>query len=452
MQITVVGGGKVGFTLASQLEKEGHDIAIIDNRLKIIEKCDDQLDVLCIHGNGANVNTLKEGNIEEADMMIAVTGSDEVNLICCMLAKKLGVKNTIARVRNPEYVNSIELLKDELGLSMSINPERGAAREIVRSLHFSQGVHVSTFAKGRVEIAEIIVGEDSSLSNTKVRTIGSRHHGHVLICAVNRGKEVIIPDGEFVIQKGDRISVIGTTQHIESFLITTGISEYRNFNEIMIVGGGRITYYLASMMLGMNIRVKIIEKNPDKCRQLALQFPEANVILGDGTDQEFLLSENLTAMDAFVALTDNDEENVIISMFAASQGVGRVMPKINRMSLEFLLKKFDMINSVSPKYITANRIVRYVRAMQNAVGSNIESLITLNDNSVEALEFRVRKNCKFIGVPLKNLTFKPGILIGYISHNGHPEIANGNSSLQLDDTIVVVSSISKLRDLNDVLA
>lgn len=452
MQITVVGGGKVGFTLASQLEKEGHDIAIIDNRLPIIERCDDQLDVLCIHGNGANVNTLKEGNIEQADLMIAVTGSDEINLICCMLAKKLGVKNTIARVRNPEYVNSIELLKDELGLSMSINPERGAAREIVSSLHFSQGVHVSNFAKGRVEIAEIKVGKDSPFENTKVHTIGSHHHGQVLICTVNRGKEVIIPDGEFVIEQGDRISVIGTTQYIEKFLISTGVSEYRNFNEIMIVGGGRITFYLTSMMLSMGIRVKIIEKNPDKCRTLALNFPDANVICGDGTDQEFLLSENLTTMDAFVALTDNDEENVIISMFASSQGVERVMPKVNRMSLDFLLEKFEMFNSVAPKYITANRIVRYVRAMQNAVGSNIESMIKFNDNTVEALEFHVRSNCKFIGKPLKDLKFKDGILIGYISHHGHPHIANGNSTIELGDTVVVVSSVPKLRDLNDVLA
>lgn len=426
MRISVVGGGKVGYALASQLEKEGHDIAIIDNRLSAIERANDHLDVLAIEGNGANVDTLKQADTANADILIAVTGSDEINIISCLLAKKMGVSNTIARIRNPEYVNSMALLEKDLGLSLSVNPERSCAREIVRSIHFSKSVRISTFAKGRVEIAEILVKEGNDLIDKAVSQIGSRFQGQVLICSVVRNNEM--------------------------FLVRTGVSEYRNFHEMMIIGGGRITYYLAAMLLPMGIHLKIIEKDANKCRQLAMRFPQANVIWGDGTDQEFLLSENIDAMDAFIALTDNDEENVIASIFAMSRNVERVVPKCNRVSLDFLLDRFDIANAVTPIISTANRIIRYVRAMSNASGSNIESLLTLNEGKIEALEFRVRKSCQFIGIPLKHLKFRKGIIIGYITHYGQVEIANGDAVVQEGDTVVVVSSIPKLRDINDVLA
>lgn len=452
MRISVVGGGKVGYALASQLEKEGHDIAIIDNRLSAIERANDHLDVLAIEGNGANVDTLKQADTANADILIAVTGSDEINIISCLLAKKMGVSNTIARIRNPEYVNSMALLEKDLGLSLSVNPERSCAREIVRSIHFSKSVRISTFAKGRVEIAKILVKEGNDLIDKAVSQIGSRFQGQVLICSVVRNNEIFIPNGNFVIHKGDRISVIATTRNLEMFLVRTGISEYRNFHEMMIIGGGRITYYLAAMLLPMGIHLKIIEKDANKCRQLAMRFPQANVIWGDGTDQEFLLSENIDAMDAFIALTDNDEENVIASIFAMSRNVERVVPKCNRVSLDFLLDRFDIANAVTPKISTANRIIRYVRAMSNASGSNIESLLTLNEGKIEALEFRVRKSCQFIGIPLKHLKFRKGIIIGYITHYGQVEIANGDAVVQEGDTVVVVSSIPKLRDINDVLA
>lgn len=452
MQIMVIGGGKVGFTLASELEKEGHDITIIDNRSNAIDRASDLLDVVCVNGNGANLATLKEGNVSSADMLIAVTGSDEINILACLLAKKMGVSSTIARVRNPEYVESIELLKDDLGLSMSINPERGAAREIVRSIHFSNTVKVSSFAKGRVELAEILIMKENTMINRPIHQIVSRHKSSILVCAIRRDEEVIIPNGDFVVQEGDRISVMGTTQNVEKFLMDTGVSEYREFNEIMLIGAGRISYYLTMMMLNMGIHVKIIEKDVAKAKKFALRFREATVICGDGTDQEFLLSENLKQMDAFIALTDNDEENVIVSLFAAKCGVERVMPKINRLSLEFLLEGFGLANAITPKTLTANRIVQYVRAMQNAVGSNVESLVTLIDGKVEALEFRVRSNCKFLEQPLKTLRFKEDVLIAYISRHGRPEIANGDSVVYLGDSLVVVTSKTKLRDINDVLA
>lgn len=451
MRITVVGGGKVGYALATQLEAEGHDVAVIDNRPSALERVNNQLDVLAIEGNGANVDTLKEANTEDADLLIAVTGTDEVNIISCLLAKKMGVSNTIARVRNPEYMSSMAMLEEDLGLSLSVNPERACAREIVRSIHFSNHVRVSTFAKGRVEIAEIVIKEGSSMIDKPVSKIATRHQGQILICSVLRGEEVMIPNGNFVLQEGDRISVIATSQNLEKFLIQTGVSEYYDCREIMIIGGGRITYYLTAMLLPMGVRVKIIEKDADKCRQLALRFPQANVIWGDGTDQEFLMSENIDCMDAFVALTDNDEENVIASIFASSKNVQRVMPKINRVSLDFLLERFDIANAVTPKLSTANRICRYVRAMGNAQGSNVESLMKLVDGKVEALEFRVRNSCQFIGIPLKHLKFQKGIIIGYVMHNGRITIANGESIIHEGDTVVVVSAIPKLRDINDVL-
>lgn len=452
MRITVVGGGKVGYALATQLEKEGHDIAVIDNRPSALDRVNNQLDALAIEGNGANVDTLRDASTENADILIAVTGSDEINIISCLLAKKMGVSNTIARVRNPEYVSSMAMLEEDLGLSLSVNPERSCAREIVRSIHFSNQIRVSTFAKGRVEIAEIVIKEGNSMIDKPIYQIGTRHQGQILICSVMRDDEVIIPNGDLIIRKGDRISVIATTQNLERFLIQTGVSEYHEFKEIMIIGGGRITYYLTAMLLPMGINVKIIEKNADKCRQLALRFPQANVIWGDGTDQEFLLSENIDVMDAFIALTDNDEENLIASIFASSRNVERVMPKINRVSLDFLLERFGIANAVTPKLSTANRICRYVRAMGNAQGSNVESLMKLVDGKVEALEFRVRKSCQFIGIPLKHLNFQTGIIIGYIMHNGRIAIANGESVIHEGDTVVVVSSIPKLRDINDVLA
>lgn len=452
MNIIIVGGGKVGFALAAQLDKEGHDVSLIDNNANVLEKASNQLDVVCINGSGAAPDILRAAGVEDTDILIAATSNDEVNIMSCLVAKKLGSSNTIARIRNPEYVPAARLLRDELGLSMSINPERAAAREIVRSIRFSNRVKVSTFLKGRVELAEIIVRENNPLVNQTVQKISSQYKQDILVCAIVRDEQVLIPSGIDIVKEGDRISIIGTTQDVEKFLIATGVSQYREFNEIMIIGGGRITYYLTHMMLGMGIQVKIIEQNAKKCQDLASLFPTANIIHGDGTDQDFLRSENLSEMDAFIALTDNDEENVIVSMFASSEGVEHVLPKINRVSLGFLMEKVGLVNYITPKNITADRIVQYVRAMQNAVGSNVESMVTMFEDRVEVLEFHIRSNCKFIGIPLKDLVFRKGIIIGYISNKDGPVIATGDSRIQVDDTVVVISAVRKLRDINDVLA
>ncbi|MBP3852940.1 MAG: Trk system potassium transporter TrkA [Erysipelotrichaceae bacterium] len=452
MRIIVVGGGKVGFNIAKELEKENHDITVIDNRSHVAERINNLLDVVCVEGNGADLNVLKEANVSSSDMLIAATASDEVNIISCLLATKLGVSNTIARIRNPEYNNSMALLKDDLGLSMTVNPERLTAREIVRSIRYSNAIKASTLAKGRIELAETVIGETNPMAEKTVSQVMHQYPSSVLVCLVQRGDEVIIPNGNTLIKKGDHVSIIGRTQDVEHFMIQTGISEYGDFDEIMVVGGGRITYYLTYLMDQLGVRVKIIEKNEEKCRNLALTFPNATIIHGDGTDHEFLRSENLKNMDAFIALTDNDEENVIISIYASTQGVKHIIPKVNRFSMDFLYDKFGLANAITPKQIAADAVLQYVRAMQNAVGSNVESLVSISEKGVEALEFRVRENCSFIGKPLKELTFKKGILIGYIFRGRNPEIATGDSYLQVGDTVVVVSAIPMLRDINDVLA
>lgn len=452
MKIIVVGDGKVGFAIAKQLDQEGHDITVVENKANVLSNTMNRLDIVGVQGNGASLDSLLEARVSSSDLLIAATSTDEVNIICCLLAKKLGARHTIARIRNPEYSNTVRVIKDELGLSMSINPEQAAAQEILRALRFSNSIKVSSFAKGRIELAEIRVTEKNPLMDMRVLDIQKRLKSEVLFVAIQRGDEVLIPRGDTVIRKDDKLTLTGSTKQLEKFFMTIGILSNREVREVMIVGGGRITYYLTSMLLDLGMDVKIVEINKEKCIKLVEQFPAATIIHGDGTDHELLLSESLEEMDAFVALTDNDEENVIISMFAQSHGVTHVLPKINRVSLGFLLEKLGLENSITPKFITANQIVQYVRAMQNTVGSNVESLIKIVDDKVEALEFRVRDNCRFIDVPIKDLNIRPGILVAYVTHKGVSKVARGDTRIQLSDTVIIVTKIAGLRDINDLLS
>ncbi len=452
MKIAIVGDGKVGFTLACQLNQEGHDVTIIENKQKVLEDTINRLDIIGVLGNGASVDVLVEAGVKECELLIAVTSQDEINIICCMLAKKLGTKNTIARIRNPEYVAGLNMMKEDLGLSMQINPEMAAALEIVRSLCFSSTIKATSFAKGRVELTEIKIREGSALIGKNLMEISSRYKSNVLFCVVQRGSQIIIPDGQTIIQENDKVSLTGSMRELEQFFKEIKLLKDKKVEEVMIVGGGRISFYLIRLLLHLGIEVKVVEMNKDVCLQLVEKFPSITVIHGDGTDHELLRSENLEDMDGFIALTDNDEENVIISMFASSLGVQNVLPKVNRVSLGFLLEKLGLENAITPKNITANQICQYVRAMQNSVGSNIESLIKIVDDQVEVLEFRVRKNCKFIGVPLKDLTLKKEMLVAYITRKGKPQIAQGDSYVEIGDTLILISKIAGLRDINDVLA
>lgn len=451
MKIVIVGDGKVGFTLAKQLDKEGHDVTVIEEKQKVLTNTINLLDVVGIQGNGANLDIQLSANVNQADILIAATSADEMNIMCCMLAKKIGAKCTIARIRNPEYIKSLSVLKEELGLSMHINPEMAAAREISRALRYSNEVRQSSFAKSRVELVEFKVRAGNPLIG---KAIKESHHKKkkykILFCVIERGEEIFIPNGETIIQEHDRISLTGSPKDIERFLVSIGIVSQK-IKDVLIVGGGRIAFYLASSLIDMGMNVNIIEKNHLKCLQLAEKFPEACIIEGDGTDHELLLSESLEEQDAFIALTDNDEENIIISMFASSHGVKTVLPKVNRISLGFILEKLNLENIITPKNITANQIVQYVRAMQNSLGSNVESLLRILDDRIEILEFRVRENCRFIDKPLKDIKFKRGILIACITHKGLPRVSNGESRAQLKDTVIVISSIPGLGDINDVL-
>ncbi|MCI8272416.1 MAG: Trk system potassium transporter TrkA [Erysipelotrichaceae bacterium] len=452
MKIVIVGDGKVGFTLAKQLDKEGHDVTIIEEKQRVLNSTMNLLDVVGIQGNGANYDIQKEANVKEADILIAATSADELNIICCILAKKIGARSTIARIRNPEYIKSLSILKDELRLSMHINPEMAAAREIAGALRFSNEVKHSTFAKSRVEMAEFKVRSGNPLIGKAISDIYvKRTQIRVLFCIIQRNQEVFTPNGSTIIQENDRITLSGSMRDIEKFLSSIGIFS-RKIRDVMIVGGGRIAFYLTGSLLDSGMNVKIIEKNRDRCLLLAETFPTACIIEGDGTDHELLCSEALEKQDAFIALTDNDEENIIISLFAANQGVCKVLPKVNHFSLGFLTETLGLDNIITPKNITADQIIQYVRAMQNSVGSNVESLLRIMDERVEILEFRIKENCRFLNRPLSEIKFRKGILIACITHKGKPCVANGQSVIQLHDTVIVFSTILKMGDINDVLA
>lgn len=450
MKIVIVGDGKVGFTLAAKLDVEGHDVTIIENKPNVLTSTLNMLDVIGIQGNGANYDVQMEAKVPEADLLIAATSTDEMNMICCMIAKKLGARHTIARIRNPEYIKTLSIMKEDLGLSMHINPEFAAAREISRTLRFSDALKVNFFAKSRVELIEVKIHKENPLIGVPLHAFNKKHKLNVLVCALQRGEDVIIPDGNAILQENDRIHITGSPKDLEKFFYRMDMHN-RKVKDVIIIGGGRIAFYLTQQLLDMGMHVKIVEKNKDRCLQLLETFPDATIIHGDGTDHELLISENLKEHDAFIALTDNDEENIIISMYAASNGVKRVIPKINRISMGFLLEKLGLENAVTPKYTTADQIVQYVRAMQNTVGSNVESLIRLLDDQVEVLEFRVRKNCKFINVPLVDLQFQADTLAACITHRGITKIAKGSSRIQEGDTIIIISKIQGLRELNDVL-
>ena len=452
MKIVIIGDGKVGFAIAKQLSQEGYDLTIIENKPQVLNLTMDVLDVVGVQGNGGDYDVLKEAQVNQADLVIAVTSSDEINIISCLMAKKMGADHTIARIRNPEYVKGLRILKEDLGLSMQINPEQTAAREIVRSLSFPNSIKVNSFAKGRLELAEIRIREENSLAKKTVHQIDKSLKSKVQFVAIKRNDNVLLPTGNTVIELNDKVTLTGSTKQLKKFLSEIGIIQKRIVHEIMIIGGGKITFYLIPMLLDMGIEVKVIEIKEDRCMALVEKFPQITVIHGDGTDHELLLSESLREMDAFIALTDIDEENVIISMFAHNHGVPRVLPKVNRVSLGFLLEKLGLENTITPKNLVTNQIIQYVRAMQNTLGSNVESLIKIVDDRVEILEFRVRDNCKFIDKQIKDLKLKDGILISYIIHKSIPKIANGNSVISLGDTVIITSHLKGLRDINDVLA
>lgn len=452
MKIVIVGIGKVGHALAEHLAGEGHDITVIDNRPGIVEHLSDVLDVIGVCGNGANYKIQEEAGARLAHLLIAATDSDEVNILCCLVAKKLGVQETIARVRNPEYEQQLSLMKDELGISLSINPEMETAREISRILRFPTATKVETFAKGRIELIEYRIPQESRLTGMSLREIGRLLHTRVLVCAVQRGEEVTIPDGSFVLQAGDKINVTAPQQSLEDFFRQLGVFRDRAQN-VMIVGAGKISYYLAEQLCAMRMQVRVVDRDEKRCREFSEAVPAALVIHGDGTDHELLCEEGLDGSDAFVALTGLDELNIMLSMYAGCHKVGRSIAKVNRNSFAEIVNKTGIVESiVSTSGVTVSRILQYVRAMQNSAGSNVRALHRMVENRVEALEFGIGQGARLVGVPFKELQLKSDLLIACITRpDGRTIIPSGQDMLQEGDSAVVVTTRAGLGDINDIL-
>ncbi|MDD2957590.1 MAG: Trk system potassium transporter TrkA [Lachnospiraceae bacterium] len=450
MKIIIVGCGKVGMTIVEQLNLEGHDIAVIDTNSVVIHDITNNCDVMGIVGNGASYTVQMEAGIEEADMLIAVTGSDELNLLCCLIAKKAGNCSTIARVRNPTYNNEIDFIKEELGLSMAINPEYAAATEIARILRFPSAIKIDTFAKGRVELLEFRIRSGSVLHNCSLMDVSKKIKANVLVCAVQRGDEIVIPNGSFVLREHDMISIVASPHASKEFFKKIGVETHQVKNA-MIVGGGTIAYYLAKQLLNMGIDVKIIESNKNRCEQLSDLLPKAVIINGDATNQEVMIEEGVTHCEAFVSLTGIDEANIFLSLFAKNRSKAKIVTKINRISFDDIINTFNLGSLIYPKFITAEYIVRYVRAMQNTIGSNVETLYRIIENKVEALEFHINEEAPVIGIPLEKLDLKENLLIACINRSGEIISPNGKTQIEMGDTVVIVTTQKALHDIKDIL-
>ncbi|MGI6010686.1 MAG: Trk system potassium transporter TrkA [Ruminococcus sp.] len=450
MNIIIAGCGKVGTVLTAQLSQEDNDICIIDTNEAIVNRMVSSYDVMGVTGNCASYNTLAEAGIEESDLLIAVTESDELNLLCCVVAKKAGKCKTIARVRNPIYSQEQNFLLKELGLSMIINPEFTAATAISQLLCFPNALSIDTFSKGRVELLRFRIREGSMLDRMALKDIPSSLSNDLLICAVERGNEVFIPSGDFVLKASDVISLISSRKTSVEFFKKIHIKSNRVRNA-MLIGGGRISLYLANMLLKLGISVKIIENNPKRCEELSELLPEAIIVNGDGSDEDLLYEERIEQADAFVALTNFDEENILLSLFAKKKVKTKVITKINRLQLKEVIHNLDLDSVVYPRYLTSERIVQFVRATKNSIGSNIETLYRMFDDRVEALEFNIQRDSRITGIPLEKMDLRKNLLISCIIRNNRMIIPSGQDKILPGDTIIVVTTVLGLTDAQDIL-
>ncbi len=450
MKIIIVGCGKVGTTLAEQLNREQHDITLIDTDGEALQALSDSIDVMCVNGNGAIYQVQMEAGIKEADLMIATTNSDELNMLCCLIAKKAGNCHTIARVRNPEYSAEIGYIREELNLSLAINPELAAAREIARLLRFPSAIKIEPFSKGRIELLKFLIPSDSVLDHMKVMDVSSHLRVNILICAVERGVDVVIPDGNFEMRSGDKISFIASHSDSAEFFRKAGI-ENNIVGSVMIVGGGKLTYYLCKSLADTKIKIKIIEQDEQRCRMLSELLPKAMIIHGDGTDQQLLLEEGIQRTEAFASLTGFDEENIMLSLYAASQSEAKLITKVNKISFENVINSLNLGSVIYPKMLTADIILQYVRAMQNSMGSNVETLYKIVADKAEALEFRASKDAPFLGIPLEKLQLKDNLLVACINRQGRIITPRGKDTIEAGDTVIIVTTHTGLNDLKDIL-
>lgn len=454
MNIIIAGAGKVGLNVAGHLVAEGHNVTMVDTSQEILDRASNQLDIMCVRGNCASRTALTEAGIQNSDMIIAATSSDEINLLCCHCAHSLGVNYSVARVRSMEYSNDLEDMKKDLSVDMLVNPELATAEEISRLLRFPTAAHIDTFARGRVEIVsfhvhegDFVVGKTLASLSPKIRDLA------MLFCAVERDGSVVIPNGSFELQQGDRVYLAGTPSGINQFFKLLGRQSHK-VRSAFIVGGGRITYYLIPILERLGIQCKVVEKNEFKCRDLAERFPHCLVIHGDGTDPELLAEERMEASDAFIALTDRDEDNLIISLCAHQAGMAKVVAKSNRQNYTAIARSAGVESVVSPKLTTAAQIVHKVRGIQSSKGSVMNALYHIADGQAEAMEFLVNDSTRNQNIPLKDLQakLKQGVLIAVVVRGGSVIIPNGFTCLQKGDTVIVVARGSGIMELNDIFA
>ncbi len=452
MKIIIIGNGKVGFTLAKQLSGEDHDLVLIDHNAEALRVADSTLDIMCLDGSGASIQILRTAGVREAELVIAVTGSDELNIVCCLIAKKLGARHTVARIRSPEYFREANLLKREIGLNMIINPEYAAAQEISRLLRVPSAFSVETFARGLVEMIGFPIQESDGLAGLSLFEYNKRNPNNrgVLMCAAIRGDEVYVPNGRFVPQVGDKAYVIGSQREIVQFFQNLGRDSGR-LRQITVLGGSRIATYLTWAVEKVGIKVRIVEQSGEKCLALAEKLPKALIIQGDGTSSELIDEEDLLDTDAFIALTNRDEENLLMAMTAQRHGVKKVIAKMTRPNYIEMIREFGVDSVISPKDITANQISAYVRAMARSQGSAVENLYKLLGGAIEAVEFTATETTRFLDTPLKDLRLKPGMLVAAIAREGKTIIPDGSTSIHAGDKVIVMAKSLFLQDLDEIL-
>ena len=450
MTIIIAGGGKVGSTLAEHLAGEGHSVTIVDVSDSTLSRLSNQLDVMCLKGNCVSREVLLEAGAKDTDVLIAATGSDEINLLCCHCAKRLGVANTVARVRGAEYVNDLDTLKGDLGITMLINPELTAAVEISRLLRFPSAANIDSFARGRVELMSFTVQEGDFLVGRSLASLSSKIQGlPMLLCAVERGDEVFIPNGASVLAQGDRVSVAGTPNGIHQFFKLLGRQTHRIRN-VFIIGGGRIAFYLLIQLDRLGMSCKVVEKSDTHCRTLAEEFPHSLIIHGDGTDPELLTEERMAASDAFIALTDRDEDNLIISLYAHQAGVSKVVAKSSRQNYTAIARSAGVESVVSPQLATAAQILRFIRGLKNSKGTVMNALYRIAGGKAEAMEFLASSATRNLKVPLKELKLRRGVLIAVIVRGSKVIIPEGSTCLEQGDDVIVIAKDSGILDLNDI--
>lgn len=450
LKIIIIGCGKVGRTLVEQLSQEGHDITIIDKNRERISQLANLYDVMGLVGNGASYNIQKEAGIGNADLIIAVTGSDELNLLCCTIATQVGNCAAIARVRTPDYSQEAEYLREKLGLALIINPEYEAARDMARILYLPSSLEVTGFAHGQAELIKYAIPENSPMDGIAIKDLSHKLKANILIGAIERDDDVFIPSGDFILKKGDKLSFVGAHKQAKEFFSHLGLNSH-SVKNTMIIGGGKAAYYLAKELLSRGIKVKIIENDFNRCEELSILLPEAIIINGDATDQTLLREEGIETTQSFVPLTGIDEENIMLTLYAKQVSKAKVITKINRITFTNVINSLDLGSVIYPKYITSEAIIAYVRAKKASMHSNIETLYHMYDSRVEAIEFFVSEKSAVTDVPLKDLTLKDNLLLCFINRNGRIIIPSGNDSIQKNDTVMIITKHTGFNQIQDIL-